>query len=187
MALAAVLGCARRPRQTGANSVASLPDVFRVLNDMKSEGVISDYALGGAMAVLFYAEPTRTYDLDVFVLLPPSDHPIVTLTPVYSWLRARGFEPRAEHVMIHGVPVQFIPAYNELVESAITAARNHDYDDVPVRVSPPEHLIAIALQAGGGKRRERAYQLLETADIDRELLDRVLHRYGIQPPWSGDE
>jgi hypothetical protein len=175
------------PAEERVDSVASLPDVFRVLNDMKSGDIIRDYALGGAMAVLFYAEPTRTYDLDVFVVLPRSNQPIVTLTPVYSWLRARGFEPRAEHVMIHGVPVQFIPAYNDLVESAITAARVHDYDDVPVRVSPPEHLIAIALQAGGGKRRERAYQLLETADIDRELLDRLLHRYGIQAPWSGDE
>jgi len=164
--------------------VASLPDVFGVLNEMKAEGVVEDYALGGAMAALFYAEPTRTYDLGVFVILPPSDQPIVTLTPVYAWLRARGFEAHAEHVLIHGVPVQLIPAYNELVEEAITAARNHDYDDVTVRVCPPEHLIALALQAGGGKRRERAHQLLETADIDRALLDEIMSRHGIQGPWS---
>lgn len=164
--------------------MASLPDVFGVLNEMKAEGVVEDYALGGAMAALFYAEPTRTYDLGVFVILPPSDQPIVTLTPVYAWLRARGFEAHAEHVLIHGVPVQLIPAYNELVEEAITAARNHDYDDVTVRVCPPEHLIALALQAGGGKRRERAHQLLETADIDRALLDEIMSRHGIQGPWS---
>lgn len=166
--------------------MASLPDVFRVLNDMRSEGIIEEYALGGAMAALFYAEPTRTYDLDVFVVLPPADQPIVTLTPVYAWLRARGFEAHAEHVMIHGVPVQVIPAYNELVEEAIAAARNHDYDDVTVRVCPPEHLIALALQAGGGRRRERAHQLLETADIDRDLLDQIMQRHGIQAPWSLD-
>lgn len=169
-----------------AGSVASLPDVFRVLNDMKSDGVIEDYAIGGAMAVLFYAEPTRTYDLDVFVLLPQSDQAIVVLTPVDAWLEARGFEPRAEHVVIHGVPVQLIPAYNDLVEVAITEARVLDYDDVAVRVTPPEHLIAIALEAGGGKRRERAFQLLETADIDRDMLDDLLSRYGIQSPWSDD-
>lgn len=166
--------------------MASLREVFQVLNDMRSEGIIEDYALGGAMAVLFYAEPTRTYDLDVFVILPPSDRPIVTLTPVYAWLRARGFEAHAEHVMIHGVPVQLIPAYNELVEEAIKAARNHDYGDVTVRVCPPEHLIALALQAGGGKRRERAQQLLETADVDRAFLDEIMSRHGIQGPWSHD-
>jgi len=29
--------------------------------------VFADSAIGGATAVLFYAEPTRTYDLDVLV------------------------------------------------------------------------------------------------------------------------
>jgi hypothetical protein len=167
--------------------VASLPDVFRVLNELKSDGIIEDYAIGGAMAVLFYAEPTRTYDLDVFVLLPRSEGTIVVLTPVYTWLEARGFEPRAEHVTIHGVPVQLIPAYNDLVEAAVTEARVLDYEDVAVRVTPPEHLIAIAFQTGGGKRRERAFQLLETADIDRDILDDLLSRFEIQAPWSSDE
>jgi hypothetical protein len=46
----------------GQETVVSLPEVFRVLNDMRSDGVIESYTLGGAMAVLFYAEPTRTYD-----------------------------------------------------------------------------------------------------------------------------
>jgi hypothetical protein len=173
--------------QRKAGSVASLPDVFRVLNDMKSDGLIEDYAIGGAMAVLFYAEPTRTYDLDVFVLLPFSEETIVVLTPIYAWLESRGFEPRGEHVIIHGVPVQLIPAYNDLVEAAITEARVLDYDDVPVRVTPPEHLVAIAFQTGGRKRRERAFQLLETADIDRDLLDSLLSRYGIEESWRGDE
>ena len=182
----AVLEFLRRRSRAGKEDVASLREVFQVLNDMRSDGVIEDYALGGAMAVLFYAEPTRTYHLDVFVILPASDQQIVTLAPIYGWLRARGFEAHAEHVMIHGVPVQLIPAYNELVAEAITAARDHDYDDVTVRVCPPEHLIALALQAGGGKRRERAHQLFETADIDRGLLGRLLHRYEIQAPWSID-
>jgi hypothetical protein len=47
----------------------TLADVFRVLIEMRRDGVVADYAVGGAMAILFYAEPTRTYDLDVFVVL----------------------------------------------------------------------------------------------------------------------
>jgi hypothetical protein len=167
--------------------VAFLADVFRVLNDMKADRIIEDYAIGGAMAVLFYAEPTRTYDLDVFVLLPASDEPLIVLTPMYAWLQERGFEPEAEHVVVHGVPVQLIPAYNDLVHEAVAAARQLDYDGVPVRVTPPEHLIALAFQAGGGRRRERAFQLLETTDIDRDTLDLLLHRHHIGRPWSGDE
>ena len=38
---------------------------IKVLNQMKSEGVILDYALGGAVAALFYMEPIETHDLDV--------------------------------------------------------------------------------------------------------------------------
>lgn len=167
--------------------MASLADVFRVLNEMKAGGIVQDYAVGGAMAVLFYAEPTRTYDLDVFVLLSPSDGILVTLSPVYDWLKSRGFEPCAEHVMIHGVPVQLIPAYNELVEQAVKEARQLDYDAVPVRVTPPEHLVALALQTGGRKRRERAFQLLETTDIDRDALGGLLRRHGIEALRSGDE
>lgn len=167
--------------------MASLADVFRVLNDMKADGVLEDYAIGGAMAVLFYAEPTRTYDLDVFVLLPSSDEPLIMLTPLYSWLQERGFEPEAEHVVVHGVPVQLIPAYNDLVREAIGEARQLDYDTVPVRVTSPEHLVALAFQAGGRKRRERAFQLLETTDIDRDQLGELLDRHGIERPRSDDE
>jgi hypothetical protein len=162
--------------------VASLASVFQILNEMKSDGIIEDYAIGGAMAVLFYAEPTRTYDLDVFVRLPDTQSSIVVLTPVYGWLDARGFEAEAEHVMVHGVPVQLIPAYNELVEEAISNALEHDYDDVSVRVTPPEHLVALAFQTGGGKRRERAYQLLETTDLDRAKLEEILSRHKIRMP-----
>jgi hypothetical protein len=167
--------------------VASLADVFRVLNDMKADRIIEDYAIGGAMAVLFYAEPTRTYDLDVFVLLPASDEPLINLTPMYAWLQERGFEPEAEHVVVHGVPVQLIPAYNGLVEEAISEAQELDYDTVPVRVTSPEHLIALAFQAGGRKRRERAFQLLETVDIDRDKLDELLDRHRVERPWSSHE
>ena len=42
----------------------------KVLNEMKTEGVILDYALGGAVAALFYIEPIETHDLDVFISLP---------------------------------------------------------------------------------------------------------------------
>src|SRR3970040_2223197 len=42
----------------------------RVGNELETEGVVSGYAIGGAMAMLFWAEPTVTFDLDVFVLVP---------------------------------------------------------------------------------------------------------------------
>ena len=160
--------------------MTTLADVFRELNAIKSAGVVRDYALGGATAVLFYAEPARTYDIDVFVLLAPSsDTSLVSPEALYAWARSKGFGADAEHILVHGVPVQFIPAHNELAEESVTTARTLDYDDVPVRVVDPEHLVALAFQAGGHKRRERAWQMLETGGVDRRRLRALLAAHAI--------
>ncbi len=167
-------------RPTYNDVMPTLADVFKELNALKEERVIGDYALGGATAVLFYAEPTRTYDVDVFVLLASvgaSD--LVSLSPIYEWARRRGFSEESEHLFIHGVPVQFLPAHNTLAKDAVATARTLDYEGVSVRVIGPEHLAALAFQAGGGRRRERAWQLIESGSVDKEKLDALLKRHGI--------
>ena len=165
----------------------SLAEVFRVLDRMRAEGVIAQYAIGGATAVLFYAEPSRTYDLDVFVILPPgAEDVLVSLSSIYRWAGERGFALDAEHLLIHGVPVQLLPAYNALVADAVREARAHAYDDVQVRVVDPEHLVALALQAGGARRRERAWQLLQSGAVDRERLRTILVKHGIDAEIPDD-
>ena len=160
--------------------MSSLADVFRILNRMQDEGLVTRYAVGGATAVLFYAEPTRTYDLDVFVTLEAVGNDVLApLSRVYGWAREQGFGLQAEHLLIEGVPVQLLPAYNALVGGALLSARVHDYGGVPVRVVDPEHLVALALQAGGARRRERAWQLLETGAVDRERLRQLLTTHAI--------
>ena len=47
--------------------MASFISALRALNDLKASGVVRDYAIGGAMGVVFWTEPMVTYDLDVFV------------------------------------------------------------------------------------------------------------------------
>jgi hypothetical protein len=84
-------------------------------------------------------------------------------------------------VIIHGVPVQFLPTYNKLVEEAIGAARELSYGDTPVRVMAPEHLVALALQAGSSRRRERAAQLIEAGAVDHAILGGILDRHGLDP------
>jgi hypothetical protein len=155
---------------------------------MREEGVVTDYAIGGATAVLFYAEPTRTYDVDVFALLPSVGQSLfVSLAPVYRWAESQGFTVDAEHVLVHGVPVQILPAYNALVIDAIHTARVHDYQGLPVRVVGPEHLIALALQAGGARRRERAWLLLQAGIVDRPRLRILLDVHGIHVELPGDD
>ena len=51
---------------------------------------------------------------------------------------------------------------------------------VPVRVVDPEHLAALAFQAGGARRRERAWQLIETGGVDRDQLRTLLLAHQIK-------
>ena len=160
--------------------MSTLADVFRELNTLKADDLVGDYAIGGATAVLFYAEPARTYDIDVFVVLPQTaPGSLVSLDPFYEWARERRFPVDAGHILVHGVPVQFLPAHNALAEAAVATARTLDYDGVPVRVIDPEHLVALAFQAGGHKRRERAWQMLEVGAVNRQDLRELLSAHGI--------
>jgi hypothetical protein len=66
----------------------ALTEVFKALNELEEHGVIRKYAIAGAMAFLFYTEPARTYDVDVFVLLPPQSTPIFSMQPLYADCKA---------------------------------------------------------------------------------------------------
>ena len=149
---------------------------------MKDSGVVEDYAVAGAMAMVFWAEPIPTYDLDVLVFLPGDESAIVSLAPLYDWTAGRGYPAQAEHVMIAGVPVQFLPAHNRLAEEAIDRAITLEYEGVPVRVVRPEYLVALYLEPGARtlKRRERAAALMESGALDRAALNQLLERFGLE-------
>ena len=159
--------------------MASLGEVFRELNLLETEETIHKYAVAGAMAFLFYTEPARTYDLDVFVFLPPQTGLIFSMEPLYGELRRRGFHFDAEHVMIHETPVQFIPAYNALAEEAIEQSILHEYAGVSVRVIRPEHLAALVYQTGGRHRLARVEALLEDKAVDQEKLEAIMTAHGV--------
>lgn len=163
--------------------MASMADVYRALNALRDEGIVENYAIGGGMAALFYAETTRTYDIDVFVLLKSSGL-LVSLSSIYRWAEARGFPADAEHLLIYGVPVQFLSAKAGLETEAIEKARTLDYDGVPVRVMPPEHLAIISVLAGGAKRRSRFSVLIEAGAIDKSVLTETLQRFDLVQEWQ---
>ena len=160
--------------------MAILSAVFLELNNLEPQGVIQKYAIAGAMAFLFYTEPVRTYDLDVFIFLPPQASPLISMEPLYSELRRRGYAFDAEHVLMFETPVQLLPAYNDLAIEAVDQAVTHDYDGVPVKVISAEHLVALALQTGGKHRRIRAEALLEDDVLDVERLNSILAVHGIE-------
>ena len=153
---------------------------IQVLNSLEREGLLMRYAIGGAMGATFYVEPVLTFDLDVFVLLPHKAGALLALAPLYQALRAKGYEEEGECVNIEGIPVQFLPAYNALMEEALAEAREILYEKTPARVLRPEHLAAIAVQTGRDKDRERLRVLLEQAPLDREYLGAILVRHNLE-------
>ena len=100
---------------------------LQVLNELEQDGIMSRYAIGGAMGATFYVEPLLTFDLGIIVLLPQMNSGLLTLAPLYEALRAKGYTEEGECVLIEGVPVQFLPAYNALLEEALREARDMSY------------------------------------------------------------
>ncbi|MBM4370794.1 MAG: hypothetical protein FJ098_04025 [Deltaproteobacteria bacterium] len=158
---------------------------IEVLNGMVEEGKLRSYAIGGGVAATFYMEPVLTYDLDVFLLLPPAEGILVDLTALYRDLGDRGFPAEHEHVLIGGLPVQLIPAYNPLIEEAVLQAVELAFEDAMVRVVRPEHLLAIMVQTGRPKDRHRVALFLEQADWDRDRLMDILRRHGLEDRFRG--
>ncbi len=161
--------------------VSSFRGALRTLNQMRDAGVIEQYAIAGAIAIVFWSEPVPTYDLDVLVFLPPAAGPLVSLAPIYRWADEHGYPAEDEHVVIEGVPTQFLPSPNALADEALESAATFDYEGVQVRVVRPEYLIALysVPEARTPKRRERAAMLLESADLNRGGLDDILRRHDL--------
>lgn len=174
------LQCPCRLRVYNALNMA-FADALRALNTMKAEGVIEEYAVAGALAIIFWTEPVPTYDLDVLVFLPPAAGPLVDLESIYHWASAHGYTADKEHILIEGVPTQFLPSPSKLADEAIETAETLDYQGVPTRVALPEYLVALCLQpeARSAKRRERAAMLLEWQGLNRTRLDAILKRHGL--------
>jgi hypothetical protein len=52
-----------------------LAKVLRAANDLVAAKLIEDWALGGALAAIYYVEPFSTYDADIFFI--PKDKGLI--------------------------------------------------------------------------------------------------------------
>jgi hypothetical protein len=154
-----------------------------VLNQMVAEGVLEKYAIGGAIGATFYLEPIATQDLDIFTILPQKGL-LITLEPIYAYLKNKGYISEGEYIVIEGWPVQFLPASNALVQEAIEAAISARLNEVPTRVMAAEFLVAMALQTGRAKDFLRIQQFIEGNVIDKPLLNTLLERHGLVAAWQ---
>lgn len=159
-----------------------MEQTLRVINSLVGRGIIKAYAIGGGIAATYYIEPVLTYDLDIFFI--PAEEGLDVLAPIYAYAEKAGTIAQGETLLIEGIPVQFIPVYNDLIREAVDNAATLRYRDTEAKVVTAEYLAAIALQTGRPKDRERVARILEASVVDGASLTRILETHGLEEKWK---
>ena len=157
---------------------------LKVLLQVRDEGILADFAIGGAIAASFYTPAISTEDLDIFAFLKPSSSGLLVLTPLYDRLQALGGRIENEYVVIGKWPVQVLPAYTPLVEEAVTLAVDRPFEDLSVKVVDANYLCAIALQTGRPKDYLRVHTLIESGHVQSDKLAALVSRFALNQRWD---
>jgi hypothetical protein len=59
-----------------------LAGILRSANDLVAAGLIEEWALGGALAAIYYVEPFTTYDADIFFI--PKEKGLTAAFPPFT-------------------------------------------------------------------------------------------------------
>ena len=126
--------------------------------------------------------PPRYVPKDVF--MAEMGKAIVSLGPIFDYLKARGCAMRGEYIVIAGWPVQFLPPTSRLVEEALRDAVTMDVEGTLACVFTAEHLAAIALQTGRAKDKARLLQFIEARALDAARFQAIVARHGLVDVWK---
>jgi len=160
-----------------------MKETLSVIEQLRRDGVIGLYAVGGAVGATFYLEPMATLDVDVFVLFEPAPL-LLTLTPIYEACAKLGYRAEGETIKIEGWPVQFLAASEPLLAEAVREAVGRESDGLSTRVMTAEHLMVIALQTGRAKDHARLVMFVEAGIADMNHLRDILGRHSLLDAWA---
>ncbi|MFH1728440.1 MAG: hypothetical protein ABIA04_08480 [Pseudomonadota bacterium] len=158
--------------------------LIELLNKMKVSGIISNYAIGGATALVYYFEPINTQDIDVFTVLNSKNDVLVNLSPIYDFLKKEKCKFEKEFVLIQNIPVQFLVPYNELLTEAVEKGKYVSYGRKKIRIFDLEYLMAIMIQTGRLKDKARLSDLvLQKIKFDAKKLNTILKKFSLYEKW----
>lgn len=147
------------------------------LNELVDTGIIKNYAIAGGLAHFYYIEPSVTYDLDIIIALNVEQSNLEPLKPIYNWAKKNNYDFIEEHINIEGIPVQFLPAYNSLVVEALAKSNEISLYDVKTFILPAEYLMAVMLQTGRAKDKERLIRFFDEAEFSEEIFNDLIKRF----------
>lgn len=155
-------------------------NAIAALNKLKADGVISEYAIGGAVAAMKYIEAVATEDIDVFVTLERKPGQLlVTLDAIYPALQAQGGTVEGQYVRFADWPVQILSPAPGLMTEAVTTAVPATLYGEPTRVFTAEYVCAAALDVYRMKDRLRIAAFLEAGKVDITKLEELATRFGL--------
>jgi hypothetical protein len=161
--------------------------VIQVINRMHAEGVVQSYAIGGGIAAIYYLEPYQTDDIDVFVpvaAVAVGNAGLISLEPIYSYLKGLGYAAVKEGVLIEDWLVQFIPTFEAIQDEALARARIVKYGETETRIFSPEYLAAELLRSGRRKDHVRVIALIESEELDMNWFRDIIERHGLMDKWK---
>ena len=160
---------------------------LELIAGFKKQGLIEDYAIGGAIAVLKWVEPFFTRDLDIFItpVQAPKKKELIDFSVIYKHLKGKGYDKWVgQWIVIDGVPVEFIPADAGLAKESVENAVETEYEGIKTKVIRPEYLIALLLVAGRKKDIIKIEMLLGQANINMKNLKEILSKYNLNEKFK---
>jgi hypothetical protein len=158
---------------------------LEVINKMQAAGIIARYAIGGAIGATYYVEAITTQDIDIFVSVnPPRSKMIVSMDPIWDYLKGVGYQFKGEHLLIEGWLVEFLPVSDPLDSDALLSAIEVEMDGTKTWVMSQEHLMAIAVRTGRPKDLARLHQFLDLGTFDEDYLQEILTKHKLTSKWE---
>jgi hypothetical protein len=162
--------------------------VLKVINKMIKDKIINDYSVVGGYALLYYAQPIPTYDVDIAIVVN-SDKLIYDMSNIYKYLSELGYSTKEEYVIIYGMPVQFIMAQKDSVlDDAINNHKIERYKATNFNIISLEYVIVNMLYTGRNKDKLKLITALEDKEvfdkIDKNELRRILDKFNLTSKWN---
>jgi hypothetical protein len=176
-----------RPRRRAEELFDEMPPILgptlELINQLEREGIIQKPTIGGSVAIMYYAQPVKTDDLDIFCYVPNRGF-LIDLGPIYKRLEELGCRANDLYINVRGVDVQFlVPANQPLVEEALENAATITVDKVNTHVFEYEYALAVKAEAGRPKDWAHIITALESAVPNKEKLDAILTKYALLEKW----
>lgn len=166
----------------------SIHKIFKLLEQMREEGILPQYAIGGSIGVMFYAEPFTTKDIDVFIHVESEKSSLIDFRFIYDWLKKKGYhEFKEQFIIIEDWLVDMLPTKEGLLDEAVLKSNTFEVKDVNVNVIAPEYLIAIALETGRKQDYAKIEKILQQGEINKDKLTRILKKYNLLKKWRAYE